>query len=159
MKRIAWYYETKLPAENTPKCKALPLDPNDVPPDRITLFDFAPMLLLNLLASQTGYTLLESKTSMAISSVSDNQGDDLLLIARGEHGEVISRTSIANPMFRRVRGGSPSARLEETEFVVRLSDPDRIRSVEIEVRRGPNNGLRCAFDIPLSEGGKCKVLR
>ena len=153
LRRIAWYYQTQIPQT----CDTLPTTPGNIP-QRIRLFGIIPTLFVKFKASQNGYALATSESIMGASSRPSDLGGDVLITARNGMGMIVSQSSMGNPRTRHGKFADMGP-LDEAEFAVPLAHPDMIRSVEIEVRRGPNRSLKCSFPIPRQEDGACVIAK
>jgi len=119
-------------------------NPEDVPDRQELAPGIKPVLEITLEATEGGYRVLDSARRMGSPTLAIIQSRDVLIRAYDSSGSVIESVSVANPRQTRAAGtgGSGNLILPRGTVTVRLPAPERIASVEVVVRRGPNENYR-----------------
>lgn len=122
-------------------------NPNSMPTVR-NLQDSTPLLAVKLEASDAGYTLKAFRTTgTPTSRISLNR--DVEIKALDKDGKPVMSVSIDNPRDVHTTGTErpATAVLSKAKVTVFLVSPDQIRSIEVNVLRGANAGLKKTFSI------------
>lgn len=123
--------------------------PQVTPPAEGALFgELVPVLLVTVTATAQGYGA-ESVIRSGVPTSAIHQDRDVAIVARDAAGKQIASLSIENPRLVRTTGSSnPATDTRDTgTATVALPNPAQIRTIEITVRRGPNEGLREQFAV------------
>jgi hypothetical protein len=125
-------------------------DPEDVPATQVLAPAAAELLALTFEASAAGYALVGTSLTAGAPTLAIDQDRDVLISARDDSGHAFQSVSVFNPRLATTAGSTnpATAVLDRASFTVRLPHPDRIRSVDVVVRRGPNEGVRQTFPVP-----------
>lgn len=126
---------------------APPADPENVP-TQFTLSSPVSVLVATFEASETGYEVTLSLGLGTPSSTID-QNRDVRVRALDADGETLSSVSVFNPRDIHTAGSSdPDRAVRATgSFTVAFARPEAIRSLEVEVVRGANEGLERSIPV------------
>lgn len=117
-------------------------DLKNIPTTR-TLYNPVPVVLLQVQATDIGYSIRPFRTVGAPSSAINQQGD-VVFKAMDKQGRLIAMIAIDNPRAVRTTGSKKpaTATLPRATFTVSFAKPDNIYIVEVNVVNGPNTGLK-----------------
>lgn len=109
-------------------------DPNDVPRD-ISLYQPAPVLKVVFSVTPNGYELVSSEEVMGGATESIVKSRPVRITGYDDQEEPLSVVSKLNPLEVHTAGADDpdSARLEKATLTVFFDNPDKIRSVKVEV--------------------------
>lgn len=128
----------------------------DVSPEIIPVqFSLSPtqrVLVLEFEATDAGYRVVQ-RSRFGNPSQGYDLNRDVLITGLDANGRLIAATSVYNPRAVSTTGASDpkTAILGKGTFVVAFDNPEAIRSISIEVRRGPNAGFKEVIPIELIE--------
>jgi hypothetical protein len=116
-------------------------DPENMPEQR-TLYSPVPIVLLQVVADESGYSVTPFRALGAPSSTINQEGD-VVITAMNADGRPIAVTVVDNPRAVRTAGSRDpkTATLPSARFTISFANPDSIRSIEIKVVEGPNAGF------------------
>ena len=119
-------------------------DPEKVPTQRQLQPAAQSVLQIRFEASDAGYRVVDAQIVDGAPSLSIDQDRDVRVTALSATGRPLGTVSVLNPRLARTAGATnpDQAVLDRGTFVVRFPRPELIHSLEIEVRRGPNEQLR-----------------
>jgi hypothetical protein len=123
------------------------VDPQNVSKDR-TLSQPVPVIAVKFEATDTGYTMRAFRANGTPTSKID-QNRDVVIKALDGQGTVLGSVSIFNPREVRTTGSKNpgTASRPNATFTVFFDQPDNIRNIEVNVVRGPNEGLRQTYPV------------
>jgi hypothetical protein len=126
---------------------AQPADPQNVAKDR-TLYKPVPIIAVRFEATNAGYTMRAFRANGTPTSKID-QNRDVVIKALDGQGTVLGSVSIFNPREVRTTGSKNpgTATRSNATFTVFFDRPDDIRNIEVNVVRGPNEGLRQSYPV------------
>jgi hypothetical protein len=129
---------------------AVRLDPKRVPTE-LTLSPTDSVLLMTIEASDTGYRLISASPIRGVVNRVHLGGDDVVITSLGQNGRPVASTAMLNPRIVRTTGAKNPASdvLPTAVFSVILPKPAEIRSITIDVKRGPNAKLHQTLQVPL----------
>jgi len=108
-----------------------------------------PVLLVQLAASEDGYRLAGVSETRGAATLSPWKNRAVSLTAVDERGETVATLFVDNPRLARTTSTPHLNRTLPTGMLrVRLPEPQRIRSLQVVVRDGPNAGLETVFELP-----------
>lgn len=130
-----------------PQVPEIVADPQNVAKDR-TLFKPVPVIAVRFEATDAGYTMRAFRANGTPTSKIDKSRDVVIKALDGQ-GTVLSTVSIFNPREVRTTGSkNPGAATRPTAtFTVFFDQPDNIQNIEVNVVRGPNEGLRQSYPV------------
>ena len=131
-------------------------DPERVPTQRQLQPAAQSVLQITLEASDTGYRVVDAQIVEGAPSLSIDQDRDVRITALSASGRPIGSVSVFNPRLARTAGSTnpDQAVLDRATFVVRFPQPELVHSLEVEVRRGPNEPLRGELELQIRDGRK-----
>lgn len=124
------------------------LDPKDVR-EVVDLYKPVAVLVLTFIATTEGYTIKKNFVTMGVPSQAVDLNREVLITARSGSGEVVARVSVFNPREIHTAGSDKPeiAVLDKAHFTISLPKPDLIKTIDVEVRRGPNASLKQSFKL------------
>lgn len=125
-----------------------PVDPQRVPKE-ITLYQPAPVLAARFEVTDAGYALVESWITPGAPTSKIDQNRDVAIRALDAQGRPVETISVHNPRDVHTAGARDPdhAVLPKATLTVFFSKPDAIESLEVEVRRGANEGYKQTFKV------------
>ena len=126
--------------------------------EKIVLVPLQPVLVLNFKASDSGYELGYVHTQ-SVPTQSIFLDRDVLIEALDAEDKRVTAVSVFNPRDARSIGPSKDPLhvvLEQVKFTVALTQPQRIKTIRIVVRRGANVGLEATYPISTQTPGSVK---
>lgn len=130
---------------------APPADPENVP-TQFTLTSPTQVLVATFEASETGY---EVSLALALGTPSStiDQNRDVMVRALDANGEALSSVSVFNPRDIHTAGSRDPDRAVRASgsFTVAFARPEAIRSLEVEVVRGANEGFKRSIPVDAKE--------
>ena len=132
-----------------------PLLPERIP-DRVQLFNEVPVLVVTVDATPKGYTVSTARRS-GVPTSSLVQDRAVAVTAKDPAGATVATVSVPNPREVHAVGKAKSGArdegraevrvVERGRFTVMLPSPERIASVEVHVRSGPDAGVKQAISV------------
>ena len=110
----------------------------------------APVLHLTFEASPAGYRIAAARLGHPVQHPSTLAGTEVVITGLDDEKRVVDTVRIANPRIAHASG----ARNSRTQIVgtamaaVMLLQPERVRSVSVEVVSGPNANYRAILAVP-----------
>lgn len=107
-----------------------------------------PVLVVTFTATDAGYTAAAT-TRQGVPTSAIHQDRDVLVVARDPSGAHVASVSVDNPRLIRTTGARDPATAVRAHgtFTLALPNPDRIATVEVTVRRGPNADFKETFPV------------
>lgn len=127
------------------------IDPDNVP-TQVTLNAPVPVLLATFTATEGGYEVTMARGQGAPTPTIDTDRD-VVVRALDTNGEEMAVVSVFNPRDIHTTGSTDpeTAVREEGSFTVAFARPEEIRSLEVEVVRGANEGLERTISVDPNE--------
>ena len=117
-------------------------------PEQASLVQEQAILVVQVIATASEYKL-NSHYAYGVPTQHIDQQRDVLLVARDSAGRKVASVSVFNPREIHTAGTDKPAKdiLDTGSFTIAFPEPSQIKSIEVEVRRGPNEKLHQTFAI------------
>mgnify|MGYP001101876716 FL=1 len=124
-----------------------PIEAKD-PPEEFALYQSVQVLAIHFIATESGYDL-SAYTTFGAPSLDVDQNRDVIVRVYDAEGEILGSVTVFNPREIHTAGSDKPDRdvIPEASFTLFFENPQEVRSVEVVVERGPNQGFKQTFDI------------